>query len=278
MKNPLDIKLTDDPEIAEYLRFTHSRVGLRHAQAKDGEGRPQDLLPDEKVPALSDSQLKELDVVLELLEKLRKDHLNHKNINQWICEKMWLIAGEYCGGTKFIAEFLKSLGISAEHETLFAMDGRLAGLTMVACRNSIDVSGATAVWLPCFPGARVIWLVRHPVDTLNSQYHFKKRTDGCTIDLQRDMMCRYTMMWNHQPPFIWRLESNSDQLMALETMGLPSKDLKPGALETARGAKRNSKKRTSKEVPVTWDNLIEPLKVWADDLGYCEEGLKKEHR
>lgn len=279
-ENPLDIKLTDDPEIAEYIRFTHSREGIRHAKAKEGDGKPEDLLPDDQVPALSDEQLKELDVVLEKLEELRENHMNHENLNQWICEKMWLIAGEYCGGTKFVTSFLKRLGATAEHETLFNMDGRLAGLSMVACRNSIDVSGATPLWLPCFPKAKVIWLVRHPVDTLNSQYHYKGRTDSRTIDLQRDMMCRYTMMWSHNPHFIWRVESDPDQLMALETMGLCSlkRKLKPGALESARKAKRNSKKRTNKELPVTWDKLIEPLRVWADDLGYCEEGLKKEHR
>ena len=278
MKNPLDIPLTDDPEIAEYLRFTHSREGIRHVEAKEGVDEQQYLLPDDKVPKLSDAQLEALDVSLGKLTDLRKNHLTHENINQWIVEKMWIIAGEYCGGTQFVTGFLKRLGISAEHETLFKMDGHLAGLSMVACRNSIDVSGAAPLWLPCFPDARVIWLVRHPVDTLNSQYHYKKRTDGRTIDLQRDMMCRYTMMWAHNPHFVWRVESNSDQLMALETMGLPYKNLKPGALEHARGAKRNSKKRKSSEVPVTWDKLIAPLKRWADDLGYCESGLKKEHR
>lgn len=268
MMNPLDVTLSDDPEVLEFMRFCHSRKGMLHI---DGT-HP---LPPEQVPALSDDQLEEFDranAKLDALEPL----FTWENIHDWIADRMWIVSGCYCGGTKFACGFLQKLGIAAEHETLFNIDGRCAGRSMVAARNSVDVSGGASLWLPCFPRAKVIWLVRNPVDTLNSQYHYRKYKDGKTIDLQRDMLARYTMNFAHGPIALWRVESLSDQLSVLRAMGLDPAHLKPGALESARRADRNSKSRSRPENPATWDELIPPLKQWAIDLGYDETGLRKE--
>lgn len=268
----LEIHISDDPEVVEYIRFTYSRIGILHAKALDGDGPKEDILKNP--PGLSDEQLLEVDSIVERLEAVKK-HLNWETINDWICKKMWIIAGEYCGGTKFATGFLQKLGITAGHETLFSIEGHIGGLGMVACRNSVEVSGGAPIWLPCFPDVRVMWLVRHPVDTLNSQYHFKNRTDDKTMDLQRDMLARWTMIIAARPAMCWRVESLPDQLKALDCMGLSPERLKPGALEGARKAPRNSKKRKNDHVPITWDRLIPPLREIATDLGYNEKGLKE---
>lgn len=270
MTNPLDVPLSDDPEVLEFLRFCHSRPGMLHVEAKEGRGDPRNILPDHKVPVLTPAQLEEFDRANARLNDL-EPLFSWDTINQWLCEKMWIISGCYCGGTKYACNFLKKLGVLAEHETVFNVDGRLAGRSMVAARNSVDVSGGAALWLPCFPESRVIWLVRHPVDTINSQYRFRKLTDGKTIELQRDMLARYTLNFMHGPQMIWRIESLSDQLQVLRVIGLDPENLKPGSLESARKADRNSKPRGAN--PCTWDTLIPPLRQFAVDLGYNEKGL-----
>lgn len=272
MSNPLDVVLSDDPEVMEFLRFSHSREGLWHVKGKEDPAYAQYVLPDHKVPALSDEQLKELDRATEKLDALE---FSWENINRWICEKMWIVSGCYCGGTKFAAGFLQRLGVRAEHETLFNADGRCAGKSMVAARNTVDVSGGASVWLPTFPNARMIWLVRNPVDTINSQYYYRNQSDGKTINFQRDMLARYSMNFMHGPALVWRVESLSDQMQVLQILGIRPK---PGDLERARKADRNSKKRESKVNPATWDDLIPPLRQWAEDLGYDENGLRKEYR
>lgn len=273
MNNPLNVDLGQDSEVIAYVRFAHGRDGVRWKAKQAGEEK-EVWGEIKEPPTLSSEQLVEADRICKAIKEATQ-HLNHENIHAYLKANMWLVLGDYCGGTKFATGFLNRMGISAAHETVFTIEGNIAGIAMIGCQNRVEVSGAAALWMPMFPGLNTIWLVRHPVDLINSQYHYKGRTDGTTTDLQRDLLCRWNQIMDTNPRQIWRVESNADQRHVLEELGIPWTSIKPSDLSRARGAPRNSKQRSSKETPMTWEKLCPALRELAEGLHYTPKGLRE---
>lgn len=273
VENPLVLNLGDDPEVVAYLRYMHSRDGVRWAEKQNGNYNPKwGEIPDP--PLLSTEQLEEAQKIIDEIDA-RKKYLIHENIQRYLKDCMWTVCGDYCGGTQFAAGFFKRLGFCSGHESLFSIEGNIAGIYILGAQPEVEVSGAAPLWMPMFPESRTIWLVRHPVDLVNSQYNYKGRRCGTTTDIERDILCRWQQSFFSGPAAVWRLESKADQLHVLTAMGYPPKCWKPGDLERARKAPRNSKKKEGQQKPMTWEKLCEPLRKWAEQIGYTEGGLKE---
>jgi len=271
-RHPLRLDFGDDSEVRDFIRHTYSIEGMRGA----------------KPPALSAAQLKKVKPLCRKFNDLmaNKEIQTWENVTSYIAKHVCLLSGLFCGGTKFAANFLTSMGIRAGHEQIFSHDSKLYIASMVATQFDVEVSGGLPPWqgaLKRVEGKKPInhlTIVRHPVDLINSRYYFQKPLlpDGeptplrsrDTLELQRDVLTQFELNIGTIPQYIWRIEDEEDQLVVLEIFGKTS--YTDGQLWQARQSDRNSKK---KGPPVcTWDSLIEPLKDWATNLGYDEDGLK----
>lgn len=259
LKNPLELDFGDDPVVVDFIRRKYS-----------GAHRHQLL------PPLTTAQLAKVDECVCMIDDACDNHMTFDTITQYMNDNVVIVAGAFCGGTKYAQGFLSRMGYRAGHEEIFSSASKLYGKSLVGCQPEIEVSGSAPAWLACFPNTRRIALVRHPVDCINSRYYFLEKKDGEHLYLQRDLLNHYELMFGSTPPaFVWRIESLSDQLNVLEFFGHDMYNIPPEKLVSARKANRNSKKKEGQVPIVTWDTLIPPLRQWAEDFRYTEKGLPK---
>ena len=255
-RHPLRIDFGPDPEIRAFIRHTYSIEGMRGA----------------KPPALADEQLKKVQPLCRKFEALMEDFRaqSWENVTSYLARHVCLISGLFCGGTKFAANFLNAMGVLTGHEQIFSHDSKFYLASMVATQYDVEVSGGIPPWISSLkrPSEEKqidhLTIVRHPVDLVNSRYYFQE--GGNVLELQRDICTQLELNIGSIPSYIWRIESEDDQLAVLDIFGKSHK-----GIEKARAVDRNSKKKGPPVI--TWANLINPLKEWAEDLGYDEKGL-----
>jgi hypothetical protein len=264
-RHPFRVNYGKDPEIRDYMSHLYSIQGQRGEQG----------------PALSPKQLEQVPVMAKRFEKIvaNKKNQSWDNVLTYIRDHVALFSGFFCGGTTFATNFLKGLGIRAGHEQIFSYDGTFYFASMVGTQLDVEVSGGIAPWLNILQMPRGekqidhVTVVRHPVDMINSRYYFNPpKTPGNTLELQRDVATQLELNFGALPLFPWRIESEEDQTFIVD---LFNRKPKKGELETARNAPRNSKKKKDQPPILQWDDLLEPLKDFASDLGYDKNGLVK---
>lgn len=79
----------------------------------------------------------------------------------------FLFVGTCRGGTAYVCEVLKSLGLNAGHERVFNRRGE-KWIRKVWERYDADVSWLAVPYLDLAEGLEIVRVVRHPMDTINS--------------------------------------------------------------------------------------------------------------
>lgn len=270
MREPakLWVDMGDDPEVRAYIQHCYSIQGMQ----------------GDAPPPLSDEQLEKVDAICQAIEEKMKDTSLHTwtNVTEYLKRHVTLISGLFCGGTTYATRFLRACGLKASHEQIFSADNNFYLKSMIATQQDVEISGGIPPWIASLKGSdiRYLTLVRHPVELVNSRFHFRSgqasskledRPTNDTLGIQRDILTQFELnMLAMIPEYIWRIESLEDQVDVLKMFG-KWKGLSPERLAKARSSDRNSSSGKKPRV-CEWDNLIKPLKDWAHDLNYKPDG------
>ena len=177
----------------------------------------------------------------------------------------FLVAGMTRGGTQYVANFLRRVGVPAGHESVFGVDG-VRELVPFYKKQQIEaeVSGLIA------PGylSRINWplvhLMRHPVECIRSNMAFFHFTDW-------DTLCRVYLDWHRAIQaaalFTIHLERFAETVDELVRLAAPNPTPSRSAVEQAmQFVDRGARKYTPH--PNGWEQLSPELQEYARSHGY----------